>query len=212
MSAIVWSDEQVVTQLNSGDRWWGDVITYAFPRYSVYMAAYDGERVGFVPLNSTQKAAAQLAIGVWSDLIVPKLTYTTSTNADIEYGYSTTGVEFAHAYMPESGSVWFKSNDQALNAPELGSYGFMAYVHETAHALGLDHMGDYNGEGDWTPSSYQDSTLYSVMSYFGPHSDGGEGDVGWADWVGGDGATYAPQTPMINGLNRHYIIDRKSVV
>jgi Ca2+-binding RTX toxin-like protein len=69
------------------------------------------------------------------------------------------------------------------------------------HAFGLDHMGDYNGTGNWTPSSFQDSQVYSVMSYFGPNTGrGSSSQIAWADWVGRDGRTYSPQTPMLNDV------------
>ena len=77
-------------------------------------------------------------------------------------------------------------------------------MHEQGHALGLDHMGNYNGNGAWTPSSFQDSTVYSIMSYFGPSwgssASAGAGMVAWADWVGADGRLYSPQTPMLNDI------------
>ena len=39
---------------------------------------------------------------------------------------------------------------------------FQTYVHEIGHALGLDHMGNYNGNGNWTPSSFQDLSLIHI--------------------------------------------------
>jgi serralysin len=76
-------------------------------------------------------------------------------------------------------------------------------MHELGHAIGLDHMGNYNGSAT-SPSSYQDSTVFSIMSYFGPSwgsgTAAGAGRVAWADWVGADGRLYAPQTPMLNDI------------
>ncbi|MGB7086273.1 MAG: M10 family metallopeptidase [Phormidesmis sp.] len=49
-----------------------------------------------------------------------------------------------------------------------GSHGFMTLVHETLHALGLKHPGNYNGEeggtGPFLPYA-ADNTTNSIMSY-----------------------------------------------
>ncbi|WP_395698980.1 Ig-like domain-containing protein [Aquabacterium sp.] len=84
----------------------------------------------------------------------------------------------------------------------LGQYGYMAVIHEIGHTLGLDHMGDYDGEGSWTPSSYQDSSVLSVMSYFGPRDAAAlySPDVMQADWTDAAGTSYSPQTPMLNDV------------
>ena len=131
----------------------------------------------------------------------------TWSSSNIEFGMSNTGVGYAHAWFPTVGSVFFNqtynSGTNNLVAPVVGQHGFLTYVHEIGHSLGLEHMGEYNGTAD-TPSSYQDSTVYSVMSYFGPSwgtgSANGEGLVAWADWVGADGRRYSPQTPMVNDV------------
>lgn len=51
---------------------------------------------------------------------------------------------------------------------ELDTYSFQTYVHEIGHALGLGHMGSYNGSAEYgTNNSFtNDSWQASVMSYF----------------------------------------------
>jgi serralysin len=112
--------------------------------------------------------------------------------------------------MPGVGSVWFNSNygsssgTNNLVSPVVGNHGFLTYTHEIGHAPGLDHMGDYNGSQNNGPSCYEDSTVYSIMSYYGPNwgssSSAGAGQVAWADWIGADGKLYSPQTPMLNDI------------
>src|SRR5690606_23518912 len=108
--------------------------------------------------------------------------------------------QYAHAYYPTIGSVWFSAAYDDLVNPVLGDYGYSTYPHEIGHAIGLNHMGDYNGDDDDGPSSWQDSTLLSIMSYYGPDTHKGKGDVAWADWMGADGRLYSPQTPMLNDI------------
>ena len=203
MTAPVWSDAQVLNQLISGSAWGASAITYAFPtlksHYTVTMAG--NELDGFVPFNAQQQSMATLAMATWADLIVPRITQVAPGNAHINFGYTSTGIEFAHAYFPENGSAWFNSTQTDLANPRPGTYGFSTFVHEIGHALGLNHMGDYDGEGDFEPSSYQDSIVYSIMSYMGPESGEGEGRVAWGNWYfNGESVVRSAQTPMINDI------------
>jgi len=203
MALANWSSQQILDQLLSGSSWNGSTITYAFATVSSGMYG-STERAGFKAFTATQQAIGNLSLQTWDDVMGADLQKTTATTSNIELAFSSTGIQFAHSYMPSVGSVWFSSAYAELTNPQIGQHGFLTFIHEEGHALGLDHMGNYNGTGNWTPSSYQDSTVFSIMSYFGPNwgtgSQAGEGLVAWADWVGADGKLYAPQTPMINDI------------
>lgn len=194
-----YTNEQIVTQLDSGSRWYAFNISYGFPLTSLGIRGDDRETAGFRPLDTNQQAAARLSMRLWGDLISPELVEVDSTSL-IRFGLSNVNTDYAHAYFPPNGSIWFNADDSALASPEVGDYGFETYLHEIGHALGLNHMGDYNGEGDNRPSCYEDSTVYSIMSYFGPEHYNGEGEVAWAQWVGADGLVYSPQTPMLSDI------------
>lgn len=202
MALSSWTQQQILDQLNSGSKWSGSTITYAFPTASSGLYGSQ-EASGFQALNSLQQSFAELALQTWDDLIVPDLQRTTSSS-NIEFGTSTTGVSYAHAYFPTVGSIWFNRAYADLMTPQIGKHSFVSYVHEIGHAFGLDHMGNYNGSGSWSPSNFYDSGVYSVMSYFGPNwgsgQSKGEGLVAWADWVGTNGQLYSPQTPMLNDI------------
>lgn len=201
MSATVWNDAQILAQLNTGQSWAGSSITFSFPLISSDIYGSGEEAPGFLALNPMQAHSANLAIQTWGDLIGPDFVALPPGVADITFGLTDTGIEFAHAYYPPDGGVWFNRNEVDLVEPLVGGYGFGTYIHEIGHAIGLDHMGVYNGTDVDLPSCWQDSSVYSIMSYFGPsNSSGGEGLVAWADWVGGDGVRYSAQTPMINDV------------
>lgn len=198
--AANWNLNQVLNQLNSGSMWSGTQISYSFPTSTINMETGGGEGRGFSPLSNVQITFAEYALACWDDLIAPSF-FEGSGNTNIEIGNTTTGIEYAHAYYPNDGTVWFNPSFDDLKNVVIGDYGYGTFIHEIGHALGLEHMGDYNGGGNWTPSSFQDTTVLSIMSYFGPDqgSDDGKNQVMWADWVKG-GTTYAAQTPMLNDI------------
>ncbi|MBD5804278.1 Serralysin C precursor [Azoarcus sp. Aa7] len=192
--------QQIIDQLDSGYHWAGSTITYAFPVTAADLFSTD-EGGSFRPLDATQQAYAEVALASWDELIAPSFAEVSGSASDVEFGL-TLNADYAHAYFPSYGSVWFRSGDASLAEPEVGGYGYMTYVHEVGHALGLDHMGDYNGYAP-EPTSYQDSTVLSVMSYFGPSYgswSAGTGQIAWADWIGSDGRLYQPQTPMLDDV------------
>lgn len=198
MALPTWSKEQIATQLDSGYHWSSGAILYRFP--AVSMGVYDpsNESNGFVPLNTAQQEMASLAFTTWDDLIAKSIIKSDAWS-NIDLGNSTTATSYAHAYFPMSASIWFNTNNTGLQHPSVGQYDFETFIHEIGHSLGLDHMGAYNGDGSWNPSCFQDSSVYSVMSYFGPEHKSGEGQVAWANWTI-DGLTYAPQTPMLSDV------------
>lgn len=200
MAVQNWTLQQVLNQLNSGSLWTSSQITYSFPTSSSTTYTGGGEGGGFSPLSNVQITIAEYALTGWDDLISNDFVKATGTT-NIEIANTTTGIDYAHAYYPKTGSVWVNPDYNDVKNPAVGEYGFATFIHEIGHALGLDHMGDYNGSGTWAPSSYQDTTVLSIMSYFGPDSGSNDGinDVMWADWVK-NGVTYSAQTPMLNDI------------
>lgn len=200
MAKPQWTDAQVFDQMNYGKKWSGSTITYTFPQNKDQLKFDQGEGQGFSVLTAHQQALIRLSLATWNDLVLPSIVPGAIGASDIEFGNTYTAIDYAHAYYPDIGNVWFTSNAADLQNPVVGGYGFATYTHEIGHALGLKHMGDYNGDDDDGPSSYQDSTVLSIMSYYGPDVLRGKGDVAWGDWTGSDGRTYSPQTPMLNDI------------
>lgn len=198
MALPSWTQQQILAQLDSGDHWSSSAVLYRFPTSPVGVYAPGGETGAFSPLNATQKAHARLAFATWNDVTAKQISEV-SQWSQIEVANTTSDIDFAHAYFPTESSVWFNTNEAMLQNPVVGEYGFETFIHEFGHALGLSHMGDYNGSGDWAPSCFEDSTVYTVMSYFGPDHEAGEGQIAWGNWTA-NGTVYSPQTPMLNDV------------
>ncbi|MCU1719083.1 serralysin family metalloprotease [Pseudomonas sp. 5P_3.1_Bac2] len=140
---------------------------------------FNSEDLGrFTALNTQQKAQTLLSLQSWEDVANVHFTQASSARtADITYGvYSKndgTGA-FAATSTYSNGDIakseiWIR--DYSANvSPDTGNYGRQTITHETGHALGLSHPGDYNaGQGvpTYNDASYaQDTRGYSLMSYW----------------------------------------------
>ena len=197
MTASNWSDADIRAQMTSGRRWPDSVITYAFPA-SVKGIHATREAAGFQPVSAALQPVFALALQNWDDLIPQAFQQTASSASNIEFGFSSSMRGYAHATRPPGGSVWFRSGSDVACA-SVGSYGFQTLLHELGHALGLRHVGNYDASrGDViAPSSFQDSHVMSIMSYFGPNGGAQSDAVRRADWTSTDLTRPSANTPML---------------
>src|SRR5262245_61932947 len=205
MPKPVWTDTQIIQQMDSGAHWLGNNLTYGFPTTASWFPY--GERSGFSPLSATQQATATLVVKLWDDLIVPHVSLVADgATANIKFSNTTANIGYAQTYFPggssASGSVWLNPNYGAnsgtnnLVTPTAGQWGFSTYIHETGHAFGLNHPGNYDGGSPTYATDaifMQDSQQYSIMSYFDASETG-------SDWVASDGKLQFAQTPMVEDI------------
>jgi len=141
------------------------------------------EYFGFAPFTEAQKGAAREAMASWDDLIAPTLVESAPEVADITFAnYTNRPGTQAYAYLPYdytpdnadliAGDIWVSANQPSNFQLDEGLYGIHTLTHESGHALGLEHPGDYNAAPGVSityaanAEYYQDSRAYSVMSYF----------------------------------------------
>jgi Ca2+-binding RTX toxin-like protein len=186
-------------------------VPYVYPNAAGTGLVGRNEYFQFGAFSAAQQAAADKSIALWDDLVDVSFVKVADINqADITYGnLKVAPTTQAYAYLPYNysgtsaglqGDVW-TSLSQASNLQlDNGYYGLATLIHETGHAIGLQHPGAYNaapGLSITFPANaeyYQDTRMYSQMSYFNAEFSGG-GHIDWnrVNWVYG-------QTPLLHDI------------
>ncbi|WP_071191122.1 hypothetical protein [Trichormus sp. NMC-1] len=179
------SGDNRIDSLLSGYRWISGTISYSF--YSG--GSYYGSEVGLAPVSDVIKFnVRKILVNVISPLInvnFVEVSDSASSYGQIRYLLST-NPGYAYAYYPFStdtnqgnsndraGDVFLNpsyDNSSSTNGFQggVGTHGYMSLIHETLHALGLKHPGNYNAGGGGTDGPYlpfgQDNTSNTVMTY-----------------------------------------------
>ncbi|MDU8912148.1 M10 family metallopeptidase C-terminal domain-containing protein [Aestuariicoccus sp. MJ-SS9] len=135
-------------------------------------------------LTAAGKQLARWALEAWEDAIGVTFQETSDATPGILFSDDQSGAFAGPAYYnPETGvtapnpsagipgaTVNISTQWLTDNGTTIDSYSYQTYLHEIGHALGLGHPGPYDGVATYGDDNIHsnDSTLYSVMSYFNP--------------------------------------------
>jgi len=161
-------------------------VTYAF-------RASNSLDPGFERFDANLIAQTEAALDLWADIANISFervgTGTTGENAysneaSMLFSGDTDSGGYGWAYYPGSrvkeslsGDVFLNTSATYFNDVSLGSYEFLAIIHEIGHAIGLGHPGSYNGGSPTYANDAEyaeDSRQYSVMSYFAASNTGAD--------------------------------------
>jgi Ca2+-binding RTX toxin-like protein len=153
------------------------IIKYAFPEAT--LSSWDsGDKLGFTPLNSAQRAFVEKCLAYIETIIdvrfervsdasqVGVLTFANNQQTG-SAGYATGGLSF------QKWGVFFNNTGTSAignAAPKEGEYAALTFIHEIGHALGLKHPHDGTaGEGNASDPPYlseqEDVTTFTQLSY-----------------------------------------------
>jgi serralysin len=164
----------------------GASVTYGFRS----TASGDVNAPNFSQLTAAEQAAVRSSLALYSE--VSGLTFTeinaggyTNSATMLFSNYSASDASAAYAYYPGSvastalaGDVFINTISTSTTSLPVGSYDYLTVVHEIGHAVGLSHPGDYNAQVGVNityaanAQFTQDSTQYTVMSYFSEYETG----------------------------------------
>lgn len=212
VTSVVSAGVNSIDSLIGGAKWAGSSIAYSFPSVNSTFFWSTNSNIGYGPqigsgepwneafgaISSTNQTHFGQAVQRWSN--VADISFelieeeTPSDVGDIRVAITddVNDTFLAWAYLPASanqaGDIWI--NDGGLldtQEWEPGSTSFQAILHETGHALGLDHPFSDAPLDTTTLPETQDSIIHTVMSY------------SYKDIAGVTGLDYSyhPTTPMV---------------
>lgn len=161
-----------------GYKWDVTNVTYSFYDGGSY---YGSESSPTPVSTAVRENVRTILTSIISPLV--NLTFTEVPDSASSFGMirylCSSSAPYAYAHYPSGGNtagdVVLNPSFDVANASNtnsfrngIGSHGFQAIIHETCHALGLKHPGDYNGGGTGDPPYLplgEDNGDNSLMSY-----------------------------------------------
>ena len=165
----------------------------------------------YLALTPAEIANVEIAIANFEE--IANLDFIRVTDAGSEYVSDRSDMEMDFQAQADTNGGWMSGSHYGgtfhsatvtigeSGLEEMGTWAFKTALHEIGHAIGMPHPGDYNGDIGNGKSYYEDSSQFSVMSYFAETDTGADYGNGWyreaGEWVRG---TWQP-----NGLMLHDI-------
>jgi serralysin len=195
----VWADEDVVAQLIHWGGQWNNAVPVPFMFYSQSMAHHQ-HKTGFAAFSQAERQSLLQSMQLVSDVanisfvnIPSALQAPSHTNSFLGFytihdaskpwgGYALRFIVDGSGPPEPMGQIYGAdivmnhNHTNGLGGWGVGDYNSRLLMHELLHGLGLSHAGDYNiGSAtsyEVDASYYQDSTQYTIMSYWGAANTG----------------------------------------
>jgi Bacterial pre-peptidase C-terminal domain/Peptidase M10 serralysin C terminal len=154
----------------------GGNITYSF--YSNSSGSYYGSELVSAVSDAIKTNVRNIlaSLSTFINVNFVEVTDTVGSFGVLRYMFSS-GPGYAYAYYPSTDrrggdvhlSSLYESDTVNRFSGTPGSYGYMALIHETLHALGLKHPGNYDAGGGGTEGPYlnpsEDNVTNTLMTY-----------------------------------------------
>lgn len=143
-------------------------LSFSFIESAAGLTAMDAS--GFQAMGAGQRERVRDTFEYLSKIVNVNFTEV-SGGGDIQFGSNAQASSAGYARYPNEGSQVFIANNQSGYDSDWseGSHNWVTLLHETAHALGLKHPGNYNAGGGGTPGPYLakavDHRNNTLMSY-----------------------------------------------
>ncbi|HEX8224421.1 MAG TPA: M10 family metallopeptidase C-terminal domain-containing protein, partial [Allosphingosinicella sp.] len=182
-------------------------IQYAFLEQK---PAYMGNMPAWAAYSPAQRAAVERAFAVIAEVVNltfvqvadnqqqpgpanPRIAFYANT-ADLSFSGSMLAYRVNEGPAIHGADIRFNTARIAQRQANEGHQDFTSFVglHEVLHAMGLSHPGNYNGQGPTYQNDaefVEDTTQYSVMSYFGAANTGADHTIG--------SVLYSGRTPLL---------------
>jgi hypothetical protein len=156
----------------------GGTITYSF--YDAATGAYEGSEQATGVNEGVKRNVREIfqTIEQYLNVRFVEVTETATQQGAIRYMFSNGdgGPFYAYSYYPAAGiggdihlSARWEQDEVGRFSGAIGSYGYAMLMHETLHALGLKHPGDYDALGSQVGGAFLatglDHQANSIMSY-----------------------------------------------
>ena len=157
------ADLDVLAAFLTDGYWFGE-------RHSFDTSASNVITVDLTGLTGAGQQLARWALQSW-EMVADIEFAETASGAQITFDDTLDGAFASYSSLggtTSSSEINVSTSWLGTYGTSLGSYSFQTYIHEIGHALGLGHLGDYNGGASYGRDNtfVNDSWQASVMSYF----------------------------------------------
>lgn len=152
------------------DGYWNDTNQ---PNGSFNTSSSNVITVNLSGLTAAGQQLAQWALYAWESVANIDFVVSGGSSAQIQFIDHDSGAYVSSSFLGgalQSSTVNISTSWLSNYGTTVDSYSLSTYIHEVGHAIGLGHLGPYDGNGSFAGDAVyaNDSRQLSIMSYFDP--------------------------------------------